>query len=621
MRNAFYSNLPEEEILFYEKWNNNIDDSMLNSLITEVFSTQAICNSDRPAIEYNNQQLTYSELESRTNQLARFLRNQYEVTTEDRIGLFLNPSLDLPLAMLAVLKSSAAFVPLDPNYPADRLSYMVEDANLSVILTISTLVDSLPSTTSPILQIDTHQSEIEKCSADVVESGLKPSSLAYVIYTSGSTGRPKGVMIEHKGIVNMAIAEARSYQINANDRVLQFASINFDASVCDAFMTWVAGGVLCLIDNEDRSAGRALHDLLRKMRITAVVLTPTVLSATSSDDLPELKKIGSAGESCTPDIIEKWGNGRHFVNSFGPTENTVVATAAEKQDCYPSITIGRPMPNVRVYTVDEENKQVKIGQVGEIAIAGVQVARGYHNRPDLTAERFIQDPLNDDASALLYKSGDFGKITAAGNLEYIGRKDDQVKLRGMRIELGEIESMVNKLANVKQSSIVLVSTPNGDKRIVAYICGDTTAGALREHIASLLPVHMIPNHFVFLTSLPMTPNGKVDKKSLEAQAITQSTDAVGPPPGTPTEIELAAIWTSLLEIDTVSTMDNFFELGGDSLLAVRFAESISERLDVEPDLKLLMLGTLKELAEHVIELTEKRNNSRWYRLRSRLGFT
>lgn len=619
MRESFYSNLSKEEIQFYEKWNGNTDESTLNSLITEVFSAQAIDYFDRPAIEYDNQQLTYGELDHRTNQLARFLRDQYGVKKEDRIGLFLNPSVNYPLAMLSVLKSSAAFVPLDPNYPPDRLVYMIEDANLSVIMTVSELADSLPSTTSSILLMDTHQLEIEKYSSDSVDFKIKPSSLAYVIYTSGSTGRPKGVMVEHKGIANMAFAEAHSYQINASDRVLQFASINFDASVCDAFMTWVAGGVLCLIDNQERGAGRAFHDLLRKKKITAVVLTPTLLSATPSDDLPDLKKIGSAGESCTPDLIEKWGKGRHFVNSFGPTENTVVATAAKKQDCYPLITIGKPMPNVRVYTLDEHNKQVGIGKVGEIAMAGIQVARGYHNRPDLTAERFIKDPLDDDASALIYKSGDFGKITAAGNLEYIGRKDDQVKLRGMRIELGEIEGVLNKSAGVTQSSVVLVSMPNGDKRIVAYICGDATAGELRKHITSLLPLHMIPNNFVFISSLPMTPNGKVDKNQLEARAITQETDAAGPPPGTPTEIELANIWALLLKIDTVSTMDNFFELGGDSLLAVQFAESISERLGVEADLKLLMLGRLKELAHHIDELIEKRNSSLWYRLRNKLG--
>ena len=620
MRKSFYSNLSEGEIQFYEKWNSNTDDSTLRSLITEVISAQAKHNSNLPAVEYDNKQLTYSELESSTNQLARYLRKNFRVKEEDRIGIFLNSSLYLPLAVLSVLKSSAAFVPLDPNYPQDRLAFMIEDANLSVILSTSDLVDSLPPTACTVLQVDTQQSEFEKLSTDRVDINLHSSSLAYVIYTSGSTGRPKGVMIEHRGIANMAIAEAHSYRVGIGDRVLQFASINFDGSVCEIFMTWAVGGVLCLIDNEERNAGRSLNNLLRNKKINVITLTPTVLAATPSADLPELKTIGSVGESCFPDIIEKWGKGRHFINAFGPTENTVVATAAEKQDCYPSITIGKPIPNVRVYTIDEDNKQVGVDQVGEIAIAGIQVARGYHNQPDLTAERFIRDPLSDDSSDLLYKSGDFGKITVAGNLEYIGRMDDQVKLRGLRIELGEIENVVNNLTSVKQSAIVLTTTQYGDKRIVAYVSGDTSTEELREHIAGLLPTYMIPNHFIFVESLPVTPNGKVDKKLLQSRTITQTVKVEGPAPTTATEIKLADIWTTLLEIGEVSKINNFFELGGDSLLAVQLMECISERLNVEPDLRILTLGTLSEVAHHCDEILEIRNSSWSYRLRKILGF-
>lgn len=619
MRKSFYSNLSEEEAEFYEKWNSNTDESTLNSLITDVISAQAKSNPDLPAVEYENQQLSYNELDTQSNQFARYLISQNGAREEDRIGIFLSPSLDLPLAMLSVLKSSAAFVPLDPNYPADRLAYMIVDANLSIILTTSDLLNNLPPTECTILQIDKLRPEIEKCSSETIDIALKPSSLAYVIYTSGSTGRPKGVMIEHKGIANMAIVEAHSYRVNSSDRVMQFASANFDGSICDIFMTLAVGGALCLINGEQRNAGQALNALLNKKKINIVILTPSVLSATPSTDLPELRTVGSAGESCTPEIIQKWGNGRHFVNAFGPTENTVVATAAEKEDCHPSITIGKPLPNVRVYTIDEDNKQVGIGQVGEIAMAGIQVARGYHNQPDLTAERFIRDPLSEDASARLYKSGDFGRINANGNLEYIGRKDEQVKLRGQRIELGEIEKVINKSPSVSQSAIVLVTTPSGDKRIVAYVSGNTNASELREHVASLLPVHMIPNHFMLVDSFPMTPNGKVDKKLLQSNAITQADETKGPAAKTPTEIEIAGIWSTLLEIDNISTIDNFFELGGNSLLVVETLEYMNEKLGIKPDLKLLTLGTLKEVADHCDQLLENRNNSWLYRLRKILN--
>lgn len=615
MRNTFYSNISAEEAQFYDNWNSNTDTNLLNRLITEVISEQAKCNPEHPAVEHDDQCLNFGELETRSNQFASYLVEQKKIKEEERIGIFLKPSLDLPIAIISVLKSSAAFVPLDPNYPEDRLAYMIEDANLSLILITSDLLDKLPPTNCKILPIDTLQSEISKCSTEQVDIKLKSSALAYVIYTSGSTGRPKGVMIEHKGIVNMALGEARSYQVNKGYRVMQFASLNFDGAICEIFMTLAVGGVLCLINTEDRGTGNTLNNLLRKKKINAVVLTPAVLSSTPSTNLLDLKSIGSAGESCTHDIIEKWGEGRHFVNAFGPTENTVVATAAEKVDCYPTITIGKPIPNVRVYTLDEENKQVGIGQVGEIAMAGIQVARGYHNQPDLTAERFIKDPLSDDEYSLLYKSGDFGQINADGNLVYIGRQDDQIKLRGQRIELGEIENVVNKFSSVTQSAIVVVLTPSGDKRIVAYVVGKTSPGELREHIASMLPVHMIPNNFIFISSLPLTPNGKVDKKLLQSNAATHTNENTGPIPETQTEVRIAKIWHELLEIKNVSTIDNFFELGGSSLLAVQAIESIQDKINVEPDLKLLTLGTLKEISHHCDELIVKRNNSWKYRIR------
>ena len=615
MINHFYSNLSEKDVQFYEVWNGATDNSTSHHLITDLFSVRSERYFDLAAAEHGDELITYGELERNSNQFARLLKAKHGIKAEDRIGLFLRPSLNLPIALLSVLKSSAAFVPLDPNYPADRLMFMITDANLSVILTTSDLMSRLPCVECSVLAVDTLGFEAEKYSTDRIEEELLRSSLAYVIYTSGSTGHPKGVMVEHKGIANMAIGEANSYRIGLGDRVLQYASINFDASVCEFFMAWVSGATVCLIDNEDRTAGQTLNNLLREKKINAAVLTPTVLAVTSSDNLPDLRTIGSAGESCFPSLIEKWGNGRHFVNAFGPTENTVVATAAAKEDCYPSITIGKPIPNVRVYTLNKDNQQVGVGQIGEIAMAGIQVARGYHNQPELTAERFVKDPEGESASAKLYKSGDFGRITARGNLEYLGRRDDQIKLRGMRIELGEIEAAINSFANVSQSSVLLVKTPSGDQRLVAYFCGDITAGELRANLAELLPPHMIPAYFERLTSLPITPNGKVDKKLLEKNVLTKKSVPSGPVPETFVEIELAKLWIKLLETDAISTSDNFFELGGYSLLAMQLTECIIDQLGVRPDIKLLTLGTFKEVAKNCEVLIKQREKSWLYRLR------
>lgn len=619
MQKSFYSNLSQDDIKFYENWNSNTDDQLLHRLITDVFHERAKSDPERSAIEYKDQSLSYAELDASSNRFASYLKATHNIGKEQRIGLFLSPSLNLPLSILSVLKASAAFVPLDPNYPVDRLEYMIEDAGLSLIITTSNLMGKLPSTDCNVVQIDLVQESIDSCSKDDIGDEIEASSLAYVIYTSGSTGRPKGVMVEHKGIVNMAISESRSYQVGLGDRVMQFASMNFDGAICEVFMTLAAGGVLCLIDNEQRNAGTALNELLRSKKINAVVLTPSVLSATPATNLPDLKSIGSAGESCTPDIIEKWGKGRHFTNSFGPTENTVVATAAEKEDCIDKVTIGKPLPNVRVYTIDDDNKQVAVGEVGEIAMAGIQVARGYHNQPDLTAERFIQDPLSDDPADKLYKSGDFGRVNSSGCLEYIGRKDDQVKLRGQRIELGEIENVINKMPAVTLCAVVLVTTPSGDKRIVAYVCGEVEQAKLREHISSLLPVHMMPNHFMFVDSLPMTPNDKVDKKQLQLNTSLEPQQAKGPLPSTETEIKIAEIWKNILEVNSISKIDNFFELGGSSLLAAQSVEKINEKLGVEPDLKVLTLGTLQEVSQYCDEAFEVRNNSFIYKLRKILG--
>lgn len=560
--------------------------------VTDVIAGIAERYPDAPAASlFGGESLSYRELETRSNQLAHELIAR-GLEREAIVGLCLPPGTEYAVACLAVLKAGGAFLPLDPGYPSDRLQYMVADSDAALVISRSDVAGSLlsdPEESDVLLLLDRAAERLDAQSTASPGLELSPSDLAYLIYTSGSTGKPKGVLLEHRGLTNMAFAQAEQYRIEPGMRVLNFASFNFDAAVCDLFMTWVSGGTVCFATLDDKAPGSKLEQLLRDDSINACVLTPSVMAVTACGDLPSLATIGSAGEACTPDVLQRWAPGRHFVNAYGPTECTVGATAATAEECAKSVTIGRPAANVEVLIVDGKGQLVPIGVTGEIALAGVQLARGYHARPDVTAEKFPDHPLRKGQR--IYRTGDLARYRADGCLEYLGRSDDQVKIRGIRIELGEIEACIARASGVRGVVVSLFDPEGSNARLVAFYCGsdDLDATLLRDFARKELPEVMVPSFWVPLPELPMTVNGKIDRQRLPAPSIDHLVTGrrTFVAPAGEMEERLAALWCELVGVDRVGRDDSFFDVGGHSLLATQLAARIESDLGIRVTLRQL----------------------------------
>ncbi len=560
--------------------------------VTELIAGIAQLYPDTVAASlFGGESLTYRELESRSNQLAHELIAR-GLERETIVGLCLPPGTEYAVSCLAVLKAGCAFLPLDPGYPSDRLQYMVADSNAALVISRSDVAGSLLSNAEEsdvLLLLDKASARLDAHSSASPDLELSPSDLAYLIYTSGSTGKPKGVLLEHRGLTNMAFAQAEQYRIEPGMRVLNFASFNFDAAVCDLFMTWVSGGTVCFAALDDKAPGARLEQLLRDDSINACVLTPSVMAVTACENLPALATIGSAGEACTPDVLQRWAPGRHFVNAYGPTECTVGATAATAEECARSVTIGRPAGNVEVLIVDSKGQLVPIGVTGEIALAGVQLARGYHARPDVTAEKFPDHPLRQRQR--IYRTGDLARYRGDGCLEYLGRSDDQVKVRGIRVELGEIEACIARANGVRGVAVSLFDPDGGNARLVAYYSGsdDLDATLLRDFARKELPQVMVPSFWMQLPELPMTVNGKIDRAKLPYPGIDHLVTGrrTYVAPAGDMEESLAALWCELVQVERVGRDDSFFDVGGHSLLATQLAARIESDLGVRVTLRQL----------------------------------
>lgn len=530
--------------------------------------------------------LTYRELDRQANQLARYLR-RLGAGPEQRVGICLERSTELIVSVLAVLKAGAAYVPLDPSYPLERLAFMANDARLSWVLTSSSLTPHLSFPGILTIQLDREWESIAGESEERLESEVTPDNLAYVLYTSGSTGQPKGVMISHRGLGNLAQAQARAFGVKPSSRVLQFAPFCFDASVSEIFVTLLAGAVLCLAPQDLLLPGPEFVNLLRDQAPNVLTCPPSVWAALPATDLPHLHTIVSAGEACAPDLVTRWAPGRRFVNAYGPTETTVCATLAQccAEDSRPP-SIGDPIDNTRVYVLDPWLKPVPIGVVGEIYVEGAGLARGYWGRPDLTAARFIPNPFSRAPGARLYKTGDRARYGMDGKLYFLGRSDWQVKIRGSRVEIGEIESALARHPEVRQN-VVTARTASGETRLVAYWVPRSTdsvltASELRRFLKAKLPDYMLPAVFVRLDELPLQPNGKIDLRVLPApDGVRPALNQAHVPPGDPVEALVAEIWAHVLAVEQVGIHDNFFELGGHSLLITRVLSQIAETFQVK----------------------------------------
>ena len=412
-------------------------------------------------------------------------------------------------------------------------------------------------------------------------------NLAYMIYTSGSTGKPKGVQVEHQSFVANLFSMDRAFGVDAQSRVLQFASFSFDAAVEEIFSALFSGGTLVLVPQEVLLSGPALLEEMRRHQVTHVTLPPSVSRVLPTADLPDLKTVISAGESCTPEVVERWKSVPVLINAYGPTETTVCATTfrVPKDFDRVNIPIGTPITNVRVYILDEALNPVPVGVAGELYIGGHGVARGYHRRPELTAERFLPDPFSEVPGARMYRTGDLARYRPDGTIEFLGRVDFQVKIRGFRIELGEIETVLREHPRVQEAVVIARQTPGGDPRLVGYVVPETKdavdAASLRAYLKERLPDYMVPATFVMLEAMPLTPNGKIDRKRLPAPESVKKERPEFVQPGSGIERQVADLWKEILQVDTVGLNDNFFDLGGHSLNVIQLQTRVKEVFDRE----------------------------------------
>jgi amino acid adenylation domain-containing protein/non-ribosomal peptide synthase protein (TIGR01720 family) len=457
----------EREQLLVE-WNQTSADYARDLCAHELFEAQAQKTPDAVAVIFEDQQMTYGELNRRANQLAHYLR-RLSVGPETLVGICMGRSIDMIVGVLGIWKSGGAFLPLDPAYPSERLKLMLEDARPPFVLTERRWMKPLSSMPGTVVVGDAEEAWIARreCGENVA-SGVRPEHLAYVMYTSGSTGSPKGVLVEHRGLSSLAAEQVRRLGVRPDSRILQFASLNFDASVFEILMALSVGGVLCMARQESLLPGPALHRTLREQCISIATLPPSSMAALPEEALPDLQVLNLAGEAVSRGLAAPWAPGRRIFNLYGPTECTIWATMAEL-DGVTQPAIGRPIRNVEVYLLDQRLQPVPVGIPGELYIGGVGVARGYLNRLGLTNEKFISHPFSHERGARLYRTGDVGRYRADGNLEFLGRIDHQVKLRGFRIELGEIETVLRQASGVKQCVVIVREDAPGDKRLVAYV--------------------------------------------------------------------------------------------------------------------------------------------------------
>jgi amino acid adenylation domain-containing protein len=595
-------------------WNATALSTPTDRCVHELFEAQAVRQPEALALVFEGGELSYAELDRRANQLAHHLR-KLGVGPDELVGISTSRSPEMIVGILGTLKAGGAYLPLDPTYPKERLSFMMEDADIPILLTQALLVDRLTAedeaqhTQPTVICLDTEWSVIAQEPDDRPESDVTPEHLAYVIYTSGSTGRPKGTMLRHRGLSNLTEAQRRAFGVEEGSRVLQFSPFSFDASVWETFMALANGAALCLGRQEILASGPDLLRLMYEGGVTNVTLPPSVLSVLEPMDLPELKTVISAGEACTAELVAQWAPGRDFFNAYGPTETTVCASMYLcHEDKLGSPPIGRPIANTRLYVLDENMQPLPVGVPGELHVGGVSVAKGYLNRPELTADRFVRDPFGDDPEAHLYKTGDLVRYLEDGNLEFLGRIDHQVKLRGFRIELGEIEAVLRQHADVQEGVALARDDIPGGEGLVAYIVAEDGADLDREELRGFLreklPHYMVPSFFVAVEQFPLTPAGKVDRRSLPAPDGARpalAREYVGP--RTPIEEALAEICADLLGVERVGVGDSFFELGGHSLLATQLISRVQEELGVQMPLRTVFEHPrVAELAERIERL-------------------
>ncbi len=587
--------------------------------IHELFERQAEEHPESIALIFEETQLTYGELNRQANQLAHYLITEKGVQPETLVGVCMERSLEMVIAILGILKAGGAYVPLDSDYPEERLAYMLEDAGLETVITTLGVLSKTPVTVAQSLCLDDGIVK-QQLSYQTVEN-LLPSTLtltakklAYVIYTSGSSGQPKGVMISHQGLVNLMGDNAERFSIGQKTRFLQNTSISFDAASWVFWMS-LSHGASVVVEKEIMADRHYLEALINQKKISHVMMVPSSLSFLEPDHVPNLQCVIVGGDKCPQSLSNKWNEKFSFFNAYGPTENTI-CSSVKNIVCNETVNIGRIVQNSRAYVLDNLGEPLPIGVVGELHLGGVGLAQGYLNRPEMTAEKFIPNPF-DGISNRLYKTGDRVRWLPNGDLEYLGRIDDQVKIRGFRIELGEIENTLLTHPSVSETVVVAREDNVGDKRLVAYVVAEEQCSEADksvkwlidrycQHLGQTLPEYMLPSAFVFLDDLPLSPNGKVDRKVLPAPDMCQGQLDYSAPI-TDTEKSLCEIWQYVLGVERVSINDNFFRLGGHSLSAVRMIAKVEFELEVRVPVREVFEHTTVEKLALFIDLNLQGN--------------
>jgi amino acid adenylation domain-containing protein len=596
------------------EWNSTKTDCPRDVCIHQLFEAQAERTPDVVAVVFEAEQLTYAELNRRANQLAHHLR-ALGVGPEVLVAICLERSLEMVIGLLGILKAGGAYVPLDPAYPKERLAFMLKDAQVPVLLTQERLVAGLPEHDTKVICLDSDWETIARENGENPGVSTLPENLAYVIYTSGSTGQPKGVLVSHHSIAGHCRNAQRYYELDSRDVVLQFASLSFDVSLEEILPTLIVGARLVIMGTNVWHPAE-FHRKISEFGLTVLNL-PTAywqelarewagVTELVPNIRPRLFIVG--GDTMLPNVLKLWQrtpvSSIRLLNAYGPTETTITATAFEvaprpnENTTYQRVPIGRPFANRAIYILDRHDNPVPIGVPGHLHIGGEGLARGYLNQPELTAERFILDPFRTEPGARMYKTGDLARYRPDGNIEFLGRADDQVKIRGFRIELGEIETVLGQHPAVREAVVLAREDAPGEKRLVAYVVADSSADELRCFLKDKLPEYMVPAVVVLLEALPVTPNGKVDRRALPAPDRSRpDLEKAFVAPRDDIELQLARIWEEVLGVRPVGVRDNFFELGGHSLLAVRLFSLIEKRLGKKLPLTTVFQGaTVEHLA-------------------------
>ncbi|MDJ0800853.1 MAG: amino acid adenylation domain-containing protein [Calothrix sp. MO_167.B12] len=637
---------PERHQILVE-WNDTKVNYPLNKSIHQLFEEQVDRTPEAIAVVFEGQQLTYQQLNSQANQLARYLQ-RLGVQPETLVGICAKRSLEMVVGLLGILKAGGAYVPLDPDYPPERLAYMLEDSQVPVLLTQQDLLNQLPTHQAQVICLDKDWQKIASQQSENLRSSLTSDNLAYVIYTSGSTGKPKGAMNTHQGICNRLLWMQDTYKLDSSDRVLQKTPFSFDVSVWEFFLPLLAGACLVVAKPEGHKDSTYLVNLIIQQKITTLHFVPSMLQVFLEEQNLEhcncLKRVICSGEALPWKLQERFFERLEceLHNLYGPTEAAIDVThwKCQRESSLRKVPIGLPIANTQLYILDSYLQPVPIGVPGELHIGGVQIARGYLNRPELTKQKFVPNPFQNmgsgtdasDANLLelkeksqfnlhnsqrLYKTGDLVKYLPDGNIEYLRRLDYQVKIRGFRIELGEIENVISQHPMVRETIVIARRDRLEDQQLVAYIVFQQQVREenqetlsltnLRHFLKDKLPDYMLPSAYLVLNAFPLTPNGKVNRHSLPApDKLRPQLESTFVAPRNSVEEQIANIWSQILKIEQVGIYDNFFELGGYSLIAIRVIAQLRQAFEIELPLHIFTeVPTIAKLAEHIDKNRQK----------------